>query len=158
MKQYEATELIPLKRYTQGGLVISFGLSTIVRNSEKGEVTSYPFHRVKVEEKADYGTIVSAIIRAKYSPSEELALINNNIENPSPEHSEEYAVFNDFRKKAKILAKCVLDTIDIDSKTVPQLDEIAEALSMSIRNPDYTSSQKTGKVLAINQIVYPDNN
>ena len=52
----------------------------------------------------DYGSVVNAIIRSKYSLSEELAIQRHYI-NSFEGHEQEWADYNDFCEAAKVLAK-----------------------------------------------------
>lgn len=52
----------------------------------------------------DYGSVVNAIIRSKYTESEELA-IHRHYVNSYEEHQEEWNEYNQFCEDAKVLAK-----------------------------------------------------
>lgn len=56
------------------------------------------------ENPEDYGSVTNAIIRSKYSESEELA-IHRHYVNSDEEHQEEWEEYNQFCEDAKLLAK-----------------------------------------------------
>lgn len=76
-------------------------------SSEEGEsVTMYEYESVRVKKGADYGDIVSAIVREHYSQSQVEAIILNGED--TPEHAEELRQLMVWRKHAKEIAKQVL--------------------------------------------------
>ncbi len=48
---------------------------------------------------------VAALIRERYSPDDEFALINNMIDSPTEEHRDEYAAYQAYRAECKERAK-----------------------------------------------------
>lgn len=55
---------------------------------------------------AEYGEKVEELIRARYSASQELALINNAMaDSPTEEHAREYAAYQEFRRGCKAQAR-----------------------------------------------------
>lgn len=56
------------------------------------------------EDSSDYGCMVNAIIRSKYSVSEEMA-IHRHYNNSFEEYEEEWIEYNAFCEEAKVLAK-----------------------------------------------------
>ncbi len=74
-----------------------------------GNHTTFECDQVKVSENPDKGEIVSAIIRTKYSTSDELALIHNGTDTAI--HTAELADFMVFRTQAKEIADNVLSQL-----------------------------------------------
>lgn len=56
------------------------------------------------EDPSDYGSVTNAIIRSKYSESEELA-IHRHYVNSFEEHQEEWNEYNRFCEAAKVIAR-----------------------------------------------------
>lgn len=59
----------------------------------------------------DYGKIVSAIVRFKYSADEVEAIQLNYMESKTTEHKDEFAMLKDWRAFAKAKAKEVLEYV-----------------------------------------------
>ena len=122
------------KSFKRNNLLIRFDVqeNTTLSNPEapdEGSTTSYDFNEVSVEKTADYGEIVSAIIREKYSVGHEIALINNqNRETISEEDVAEYVEYQDFRELAKIIAKGVKN---LDDLSWNEIREYAVTLGVS---------------------------
>lgn len=75
-----------------------------VTTNDEG-VTEYEYDEVIVEA-VDYPSIVTAIIRSRYSADQVEAILLNG--NDTPEHEAEYAELQQWRKTAKQMAKEVL--------------------------------------------------
>lgn len=75
-----------------------------VTTNEEG-VTEYEYDEVMVE-KVDYPSIVTALIRQRYSADQVEAIILNG--NDTSEHEEEYKALQAWRKEAKAMAKGIL--------------------------------------------------
>lgn len=59
------------------------------------------------DDPSDYGCVTNAIIRSKFSESEELA-IHRHYVNSQEGHQEEWTEYNDFCEAAKVIAKAWL--------------------------------------------------
>lgn len=62
-------------------------------------------------EEADYGFLVSEIIKTKYSDDAMIAIINNYLKHPNDtEIYEEFIIMQDWRDEAKNIAKYLINT------------------------------------------------
>lgn len=104
----QSNEKMPFVLQEKGTMLISFDEREIqVPSSEEGEsVTMYEYESVRVKKGADYGDIVSAIVREHYSQSQVEAIILNGED--TIEHAEELQQLMVWRKHAKEVAKQVL--------------------------------------------------
>ena len=68
--------------------------------------TEYHGHTVRVEQPLEYGKVVSAIVRAKYSADDTEAIVLNGSD--TPDHEAEYTALQQWRSHAKEVAKQVL--------------------------------------------------
>ena len=75
-----------------------------VSTNSEGD-TEYEYDEVVVE-KVDYPSVVTAIIRSKYSADAVEAILLNG--NDTPEHEAELAALQEWRKEAKRIAKEVV--------------------------------------------------
>ena len=69
--------------------------------------TEYVGYTVRVEQPLEYGKVVSAIVREKYSADEVEAIVLNHGDG-NAEHEAEYAGLQEWRKHAKEIAKGVV--------------------------------------------------
>lgn len=69
--------------------------------------TEYVGYTVRVEQPLEYGKVVSAIVRAKYSSDEVEAIVLNHGDG-NAEHEAEYASLQQWRSEAKVIAKQVV--------------------------------------------------
>ena len=130
MIKTESKDFPALKIFLQDGLLINFDIEKIMKEFEETEETFHQYNQVKVSKNAVYDEIVSAIIHSKYDADAETALINNHlIENGDETEFDEY---QELRTKAKLIAHCVIGDINIESKTVTELNELSEILSLDI--------------------------
>ncbi len=101
----------------------SFGvISTIVRlnvsqcsdeeHSGMWTCTEIEIDHENVLSRNDYGKIVSAIIRAKYSADDVEAIQQNYMESKTTEHKEEFYALRDWRKMAKEVATELTNTAE----------------------------------------------
>ena len=139
------SNLIPsLYDKIQGGLV-TFDIEEVQKDDE----TSYNYRHVNINKKAGYNAVVAVIIHSEYSIDAEMALGKDQSyklgKKPDKEHTD-YLAFCD---KAKIVAHAVLgDYTDnvLKTKSVSELDEIADALDVELVDPDYNAVLKTEKI------------
>lgn len=68
--------------------------------------TEYVGYTVRVEQPLDYGKVVSAIVRTKYSSDQVEAIVLNGSD--TPEHKAEYEALQQWRSHAKEIAKAVM--------------------------------------------------
>lgn len=86
----------------------------IIRKSVVAAETADSYEEVAVSDippytENQYKAAVESLIRERYSASDEIALINNIMEeNPSEEHQSEYAAYQSYREECKIKAKATL--------------------------------------------------
>lgn len=71
--------------------------------SETQTRTEYQGHTVRVEQPLEYGKVVSAIVRLKYSADEVEAILCNGSDTPT--HEEELRIFQAWRTQAKEVAR-----------------------------------------------------
>lgn len=110
------SDFMPELIYREGNIVrIEFGYEPVeVTTQPMGEdeepqtKTEYQGYTVRVEQPLEYGKVVSAIVRAKYS-SDEVEAIVLNLGSNSSEHDEEYAQLQEWRRFAKEIAHKVVD-------------------------------------------------
>ncbi len=98
-----------LMQKLQGGILINFNITQGITQSPTGDKAVFECDQVKVSENPNKGDIVSAIIRTRYSASDELALIHNGED--TKEHAEELVEFTSFRAFAKTTAELVLSAL-----------------------------------------------
>lgn len=92
--------------FLQGGILINFNVLPTTVIDQHGTRTAYEYDSVKVSEQPTKGEIVSAIIRANYTESDELAIIHNGIDTEA--HAAQLLLFNEYRIMAKGIANQVL--------------------------------------------------
>lgn len=102
--QYDSSPSLIQK--LQGGILINFNIKQVTVEKMSGQSTSFECEQVKVSQNPDKGEIASAIIRSKYSTSDELALIHNGTDTET--HSSELNEFTEFRSEAKRIANEVI--------------------------------------------------
>lgn len=67
----------------------------------------YEAERIELEGAADYGTVINAIVRDRYSQSQVEAILCNG--GDTPEHQAELEAFQQWRKESKRIAKMLND-------------------------------------------------
>lgn len=111
MKTY-SNEPKPLKVEDGKYINIYFDEKKIESTNDEGETTiQYEYESVDAPQGADYPTLVSAIVRTRYSSDAVEAIILND--NDTAEHAQQYADLEAWRTHAKEVAKQVLG---VDSK------------------------------------------
>lgn len=102
-----------LVNYEGNTVRIEFGYETVEVTTQpmhEGEEpqtkTEYVGYTVRVEQPLEYGKVVSAIVRAKYSADDTEAIILNGSD--TPEHEAELEALQQWRAHAKEVAKQVL--------------------------------------------------
>lgn len=98
----------------EGNIVrIEFGYEPVevempsVGDEEPVKKTEYVGYTVRVEQPLEYGKVVSAIVRAKYSADEVEAIVLNHGDGDA-EHDAEYLALQEWRSEAKVIAKQVV--------------------------------------------------
>lgn len=85
----------------------------IEEESQEGEtVYSYDCATVKLPHKpnADYGTLVAAIVRTRFSADAVEAIVQNHLCDETEEHAQEWSELQDWRTFAKSTARDYLKT------------------------------------------------
>lgn len=97
---------------TQGVCVYYIAISEAspVESTEMGEEQLYEYNAVAVTldheiGEDDYGAVVSAVVRAKYSEDSVEAIVQNYIASKTAEHKAEWQALQDWRATAKALAR-----------------------------------------------------
>ena len=97
-------------KHTNGRFVVRFGIE-LYKNASFDEIahnnepTMMACERIELEA-IDYPSVVSAIVRCKYSQSAIEAIVLNGID--TEEHASEYAALQAWRSEAKRIAKIVV--------------------------------------------------
>ena len=101
------------------GHIVGFLYETVIENwkqenapEDAPAITGYQYSGprkdggtlLECENPSDYGCVVNAIIRSRFSQSEELAIHRHYVSAPE-DHQEEWDDYNQFCEDAKILAK-----------------------------------------------------
>lgn len=99
--------LTPQGKYTH----ILYGIHLVPATEGEGEHPQpmpehYEAERIEIEGTADYGTVINAIVRERYSQSQVEAILCNGSD--TPEHQAELEAFQQWRKEAKRIAKIAL--------------------------------------------------
>lgn len=89
---------------------INFDYDTETKEVDGEEIEVLVFENVDIEGAVEYGKIVSAIVRDKYSQDKVEAILANGED--TPEHKTELKDFKDWRVKAKQIAHVVMDSLD----------------------------------------------
>ena len=100
------SNILPAISYTcRGKTVVPFNIvESEVTDSETGKRrTQYEYDEARVTEEVTRDKLISAGIAARYSIEEELAAINNYLED-KVKYGPEYAEYQDFRQTAKDVA------------------------------------------------------
>ena len=113
-KVYSKEVPVPIERGDRWGhnlydVRINFNVQTLVEPDEQGNTIMYDTMQIK-QSQHSYGGIVGALIEAKYSNDEMLAIINNYLLNPTdPEIKGKFETMQAWRVQAKVFAKSVLN-------------------------------------------------
>lgn len=108
MKTQSNTQLPLLQKEYGGTQFIAFNERTVEIPQEEGApLIAYEYDSVRTPIGADYPTIVSSIIRTRYSEDQVEAIILNH-DDGDPDHEQEYIDLQAWRKEAKRIAKEVL--------------------------------------------------
>lgn len=146
----QAGMILPFRELYKKGFKYNYNFEKQTETDEMGEREYYTFDSVQVAKNHNYGDVVDAIIRSKYSQSEELALINNvSVSEPKLEHLNEYTDFQAFREEAKKIAKVtMLKTFaDWNVLTLETIDDYAKNIIQIIeRTTGYNNLNKTDKI------------
>ena len=62
-----------------------------------------------------YGLIVASIIRMRYSADDVEAIVNNYLLTKTAEHKSEMSAMQDWRKKAKEVAKSIIESLNVEN-------------------------------------------
>jgi hypothetical protein len=114
-----------------------------------GVKQGYEYTQTEVPKFADYGTVISCIIRERYSMNDEIALLNNvSIDSPSAVHLAEFAEYQAYRAKAKSLARIFIIRArqELEAKTVAELTDIGQLLDMAERTDGFSAAVKAEKI------------
>lgn len=99
--------LVPQGKYTH----LVYGLQIVPETVETEMHSSMPEHYegslIEISGSPDYGTIVTAVIRDRYTQSQVEAIVLNGSD--TEEHAAEFTALQDWRKYAKEIAKEVLN-------------------------------------------------
>lgn len=107
MNTQSNTQLPLLQKECGGTQFIAFNERTVEIPQEEGaSIIGYEYDSVRTPIGADYGTLVAAIIRSRYSKNDVEAILCNGSD--TPEHQAELEAFQAWRKEAKRVAKEVL--------------------------------------------------
>ena len=98
-------------KYTNGRFVVRFGIelyehATADDMQHDNEPTMMACERIELDT-IDYPSVVSAIVRCKYSQSDIEAIVLNGSD--TEEHASEYASLQEWRTEAKRIAKIVVN-------------------------------------------------
>lgn len=105
--KHEFETRMPLVTYEKNDNLICFDEEVITRQAQDEEPkTFYLYNTARVPVGADYPTIVTAIIRTKYTEDDVEAILLNGID--TPEHKAEYDTLQAWRKTAKQIAHQVI--------------------------------------------------
>lgn len=99
--------LVPQGKYTH----LLHGITLVPATDGDGDMHQpmpehYEAERIEIEGTPDYGTLVSAVVRSRYSADEVEAIVLNGSD--TPEHEAEYEALQQWRSHAKEIAKQVL--------------------------------------------------
>jgi hypothetical protein len=92
----------PASQKLQGGTLIAFNIEEITVEHMGESHKGYEYDQVKVSDEPTRSEIIEAVIRSKYSASDELAIIHNGKD--TPKHTEEFDEFMAYRVMAKEIA------------------------------------------------------
>lgn len=88
---------------------INFDYDTETKEVDGEEIEVLVFENVDITGPVEYGAIVTAIVRDKYSQDRVEAILANGSE--TPEHAAELEAFQEWRAKAKTIAHEVIDSL-----------------------------------------------
>lgn len=106
--------------------IIRFNIEEVEDGFDCDEV-EYTHEKPLTEE--DYGHLVSALVRAKYSADEVEAIQLNYMESKTAEHKDEWNALQTWRTKSKEAAAAVLEGLPEESVDASEMSEI-EPLEM----------------------------
>lgn len=112
-RNYSGGDVPELEVLREGKITrINFDFSVEERTDEGETTQQLVFENVDIEGAVEYGKIVSAIVRDKYSQDKVEAVLANGED--TPEHKTELKDFKDWRKTAKQVAADVV--VELESE------------------------------------------
>lgn len=96
-----------LLKYSAGTTLVNYNITEVQRQITEGEtITEWQSDTVEVHNPVTYATIVSALIRTRYTEDAVEAIMLNGTD--TPEHTAELQSLQQWRTEAKRIAKEVL--------------------------------------------------
>lgn len=110
MKAYYDHKPSICETYSYGKCLINYNITETKKQIDDDVITEWECDQVIVDQPLDYGTLVSAIIRKKYSADSIEAIILNYGDGDEV-HTQEYVELQEYRREAKNIAKDILNNI-----------------------------------------------
>ena len=108
--------------YVQNRIHFNFNVEgTTTQNEDSSSETVYTYESITLD-RLDRDELIAKVIRARYTPDAEFALINNN---NLGTHQDEYKAYQDFRAAAKKMVDDALAELAKDADYLKYLKERA---------------------------------
>lgn len=103
--------------YKEGTVLVNYDVTEVTVVSEEDETRKdYLYTSVEIPTPIDYSTLVSTMIRERYSADEENAIVRkmiaiDNLDNDIDKEKvrEEFRAYNDYAEQCKVKAKAVIE-------------------------------------------------
>lgn len=109
-----------VEAYKKGTVLVNYDVTEVTVEREEGEepLTEYEYTSVEVETPVDYSTLVSTMIREKYSPDAENAIVRKmiaidliNDDSEKDTVRRDFAAYNEYAESCKTKARQIISEL-----------------------------------------------